>query len=171
MYGYFNRFGNAEAEGVEILKYKISLPYFEGRERMTEFYQRICEQILTFCETELKNFAKEQYDMRADTEVKGRYPEIIYALNGRVTHADVERVFVLIEATLKKYGESERICRRYDAHAWSVEDELLISPKKAARAIIPDGKLPKEVKRAEGIFVSDGRLFSCRGDRICEIES
>ena len=170
MYSYFYKNGKESIEGIEILKYKICLPEFEGRERMTEFYRKIAAGVMTFCEGELKKYAFSQYEEKSGEIGRMGYPQIIYTLNGRVTHCDGEHLFVLIEAMLKRRGERAQICRRYDSHGWTLSDELLMRPKDIALLASGGGNISKDAKRAKNLFISEGRLFSCEGERISEIE-
>ena len=170
MYSYFYKNGKESADGVEILRYKICLPEFEGRERMSCFYREIARSVLSFCEGELKQFAFTQYEERRGERTKAGYPMIIYTLNGRVTYSDGEHIFVLIEAMLKRRGERAQICRRYDAHGWELSSQLLMPPKDVLALAVGERPFPKEAKKAKNLFILDGRLFSCEEEKICEIE-
>ena len=169
MYSYFYKNGKESADGAEILRYKICLPEFEGRERMSRFYGEIASSVLRFCDGELKEFAISQYGERRGEREKTGYPMIIYTLNGRVTYCDGEHIFVLIEAMLKRRGERAQICRRYDCHGWTLSDQLLMPPKDVLALVLGDRPVPKEAKGAKNLFILDGRLFSCEEEKICEI--
>ena len=170
MYSYFYKNGKESADGAEILRYKICLPEFEGRERMSRFYGEIAKSVLSFCEGELKQFALKQYEERHGERGKTGYSMIIYTLNGRVTYCDGDHLFVLVEAMLKRRGERAQICRRYDCHGWTLSDQLLMPPKDILTLAAGERPLPKEAKKAENLFILDGRLFSCEEEKICEIK-
>ena len=170
MYSYFYENGKEDAEGIEILKYKICLPEFEKKERMTKFYREISSGVKAFCDGELKKYALLQYEEKGDQRGKLGYPQIIYTLNGRVTYCDGEHLFVLIEAMLKRRGERAQICRRYDSHGWTLSDELLMRPKDIAELAFGGENIPKDVRKAKNLFISENRLFCCDGERINEIE-
>ena len=170
MYSYFYKNGKESADGKDILRYKICLPEFEGRERMSRFYGEIARSVLSFCEGELKLFALKQYEERRDERGRLGYPMIIYTLNGRVTYCDGEHLFVLIEAVLKRRGERAQICRRYDCHGWTLSSQLLMPPRDVLALAAGDRPFPREAKRAKDLFILDGRLFSCERERISEIE-
>ena len=170
MYSYFYENGKESIGNIEVLKYKICLPEFEGKKRMTGFYREIASGVKKFCEGELKKYALSQYEENGEKTGRLGYPQIIYTLNGRVTHCDGEHLFVLIEAMLKRRGERAQICRRYDSHGWTLSDELLMRPKDIAALFFGRENIPKDIRKAKNLFVSENRLFCCDEERICEIE-
>lgn len=167
MYRYFSRFGKGVNNGAEVLRYKMILPEFEVMARVSEFYRTVADKVEDFCRAELCEYAAKEYSVNESSGERSRFRTLRYLLEGRVTYDDGETVFVSLCASLVKNGA---VTRSYDAHAWSYEDQRLIPPTQAARIFIPKGRLPREVRRADGIYVSEGRMFACRGRELTEIE-
>lgn len=162
------RQGRHTLDSVEVLRYKISLPTFSQQSRISDFYSGIADSIVGYCETELKEISEKKYKESELPNKKFYYRPINYSLDGKITYSDKNVIFVLLTAAAK-IGNEYIGGRVYDAHAWSPVDQLLIPPKQAARLFMPSGKLLREVKSAEGVFVSDGKLFVCNKNSITEI--
>lgn len=170
MYKYFCRFGKCFGDdGVEVMRYSVTLPEFEDMERITGFYRSVADRVVEYCENELKSYAVGEYERSELPKKRLMYKAIRYLLEGRVTHEDGDVVFVRLCASLIKGSEGEN-ARSYDAHAWSVWEQKLLPPMQAARIYIPHGKLPREIRKADGIYLSDGKLFACKGSKISELE-
>ena len=169
MYSYFCLSGRHVIDGVEVMRYRISLPEFTGLERISQFYREISERVVAFCEGELKAYAEGEYG-KADAKTrKFRYPAIAYRLDGSVTYEGEAVIFVRIEATLKRHGDTALMRRAYDAHAWSPTDECLIPSRQAAGIVAPDKKLARRIKSSQSVLYSDGRIFVCDRDSITEL--
>ena len=169
MYRYFCLSGRHTFDGVEIMRYKISVPEFIGHDRISQFYREISERVQSFCEGDLKDHAKAEYERSEITNKKFRYPCLIYKLDGTVTYDGEEIAFVRMEATLKKLGDTSPMCRTYDAHTWSLSDECIIPPKRAASLLVPDKRLLKKIKSPRGVLYSDGKIFLCEKDSLIEL--
>ena len=163
---YFCRVGKSHLDGVEILRYRIKLPEFEDMDHISQFYRSVADTVGEFCESELREYAEREYATVTEAESRLRYRPLRYLLDGSVTCDDGETVFVRLAASLVR---GDVISQCYDAHAWSREGQRMIPPIRVARMLIPKGKLPREVRRADGIYISEGRIYACRGRELTEI--
>ena len=169
MFSYFNQGGRHRAEGVEVLRYRISLPVFPEQTVISNFYEDIFKLVLGYCENELKNYAEGRYTKCDMPKKKFNYPPVFYTLDGKVTYEDSEIIFVKLTAETKQRGFSDLWRKAYDAHAWSLPDELLLPPKQAAAVFLEKKKIPKSLGAEKGFLVENGKYYVCCKDRMEEI--
>ena len=163
---FFN-VGESYADGIVMLRYRISLPSFEGYERINKFYETLTQKASDFCIGELKNYANERFKGCDRSDKRFRYEPLRYYLDGETFSDREDVIFVKLSAVLKK--GSEEISRSYDAHAWDTDDQKLLSPAAVSKLYFPRMRSPVKLRKADGAFVKDGRLFVCRGNSIEEI--
>ena len=170
MLDYFCRSERYCFEGVELLRYKIVLPELRRYPKISEFYRDIFEIVVNYCESALRDKAKEEYDNCEIPRKKFNYPPICYSLDGRITYADDEVIFVRLIAETRKRGIENSVIRACDAHAWSPRDQLLMPPKQAAGLFLKKKDIPKSLKQKNGFFVENGKFYTCGGEGIEEIQ-
>ena len=169
MFSYFSQGGRHRAEGVEVLRYRISLPVFPNQDRISNFYGDILKQVCGYCESELQEYAEKRYALCDIPKKKFNYPPIFYTLDGKVTYEDSEVLFVKLTAQIKQRGFSDLWRTVYDAHAWSLPDELLLPPKQAAAVFLEKKNIPKGLGVEKGFLVENGKYYVCYKDRTEEI--
>lgn len=167
MVEYYSLTQGHSFEGTPILRYKIALPRFTDKARMTEFYGQIYDRVIGYCKDDLCRHSEEKYLQCDIPRKKFDYPPLIYRLEGRVTCIDGDLLFVKLTATVSQRGLSNTVTV-YDAHAWSVSDECLIPPKAAAREYLKVRKAPRQMGK-NGFLVENGKAFICLKDRLVPI--
>ena len=155
-------------EGVELLRYRIALPRISSNDNITDFYQEIFDTTLLFCKGELCKYSEEKYLLCDLPKKKFNYSPIVYRLDGRVTHADGDYLFVKLTASVTQRGSKENI-KTFDAHVWSLPDGRLVPPKMAAREYLQTKKLPRELKGNE-FLIDGGRAYICTPKGLSPLE-
>ncbi len=169
MVTYFNQGGRHKAEGVEILRYRLCLPVFTDKKRISKFYEDISELTLEYCKNELTEYAKKAYTECDIPKKKFNFPPICYSLDGRVTYEDGYTAFVKLIAKTEHRGSPDEYRTAYDAHAWSLSDELLMPPRLAAEGFLGRRDIPRTLRGDTGFLVENGKYYVCFKDRTEEI--
>ena len=146
-------------DGVQVLRYKIALPHFSGRDKISVFYREIYNRALGYCESELCSLSEKKYAECNMPRKKFDYPPLIYRLEGRVTCVEGDLVFVKLTASVSQRGLSDTLTV-YDPHVWSLSEELLLPPKMAAREYMGTGKASKKIGK-NGFLVENGKPYVC----------
>lgn len=168
MIEYFSSSAGHIYEGVEILRYRIVLPRITGNDNITDFYREIFDSTLLFCKGELCKYSEEKYLLCDLPKKRFNYSPIVYRLEGRVTHADSECLFVKLTASVCQRGGSDST-RAYDAHAWSLSDGRLLPPRAAAREYLQAKRLPREIKGKE-FLIDGGKAYICTPTELTPLD-
>ncbi len=115
--------------GTEVLRCRISLPEWDGRERINSFYRQVGEQTYHFCETRLREIAEGAFEESADEKKKFRFPAFSYLLEVQVTETEDEAT-VTLAAQWRQRGMAEPLAIGRDTHIWQLSEEQLVPPKK-----------------------------------------
>ncbi|MBQ8849213.1 MAG: hypothetical protein IJ011_02635 [Clostridia bacterium] len=168
MFEYYSSSRGHIFEGVEVLRYSITLPSFPEAERISLFYRDVFDAVLSYCNTELTAYAEKRYAECELPKKRFTYTPVCYRLDGRVTHDDGELTFVKLTATVgQREPKLESLCA-LDAHAWSLSEQCLLPPRQAARRIMGKGKISREIGK-NGFLAENGKMYVCFPDRLAEI--
>ncbi len=149
--------GIERMEGVEILRWRIELPRWEGLEEISGFYGELEEKTVSFCQGELKKRAKEAYAACEDPKKRFHFSPMVYRLTGKETARERNLLSVSLEITLQ--AGDELLGREILGQIFSESEQLLLSPEQAARAW--DGRRLRAAERRQtgGVLLRDGGLF------------
>ena len=155
--------GCVRVAGVEVLRYRISLPAWEEFAAVTSFYETLGENGRCFCEESLRARAESDFAASEEVQRKFHFPTLRYTLTGRVTYENRERgiASVLLTAELKR-GAGELLRRYVEAHTWELADALLLPPSQALARQVPDARLPRSARHADGVLLDAGSLYWTR---------
>ena len=151
-------------EGVEVLRYRITLPAISDAEEITVFYREIGDAAADFCSTSLTAYAEERYAECELPKKKFVYAPLCYELEGRVTYEDGELIFIMLRACTHQRLPQDSGTSVYDAHAWSLTDKCLLPPRYAARSFLGKRRLPRDIGK-NGFLVDNGIPYICYPDR------
>ena len=120
-----------------------------------------------FEEGEFADRAAEEYISLRSEDPRSIFRPTVYSLVAEVTYFDGETMFVKLTATLSLMhkGLEKRVI---DAHAWSLDDQMLLPPRQAVRRLIPTGRLPLMMGDT-GFIAENGKYFLCRGGELFPI--
>ncbi len=130
--------------GTEVLRCRLSLPEWEGREKINAFYRQVGEHAFRFCETRLRELAEGAFEESADEKKKFRFPPFSYLLEVQVTENGDEATVSLL-AQWRQKGVAEPLAVGRDTHIWQISEEQLVPPRKE--------KKPKKKKEKSGSSV------------------
>ena len=161
---YICRTGCARVLGVEVLTYRISLPKWEKRDKISEFYAQVEARTLSFCETALRRMAERCFDASEDPKKRFHFPAFRYGLEGRVTweDTDTDLVSVCLTAELKQKGDCLESCLQ--AHTWSLSEEVLLPPEQIAERLALQGRFSRKMRKKEHFLVKNRTLLFLDGD-------
>lgn len=138
--------------GVEVLRCRICLEYPDGKNAISEFYQKCAENSYEFVKSTLLPMANEAYENDTDERKRFRFAPFRYQLLGTVT-LDTEYFSQRIDVTFSRKGET--LDSFTDGQVFDVEKELLI-PKRIVIKTLGFGS-DKRIRGAKGILLfSDG---------------
>ena len=159
--------------GTEVLRCRISLPFWEGRDSMSGFYEEMKKEALSFCEGALLSMAESEFAACDDPKKRFSFPSFLYTLEGRVTWEDREREWltVRLEARLSRRGGGALLEQRIDGQAWALPEECLLPPEQLAQVFGLRRLRRGERKESTGVFVDRGALWLCKDGRAYSVEA
>ena len=159
--------GCRKVQGARVFVYSVSIPDFKGLPVISEFYRDVSSLVSQRCEGEFADRAAEEYISLRSEDPRSIFRPTVYSLVAEVTYFDGETMFVKLTATLslRHKGLEKRVI---DAHAWSLDDQMLLPPRQAARRLIPTGRLPLMMGDT-GFIAENGKYFLCRGGELFPI--
>lgn len=163
-YSFF-RSEHLRVQGVEVLSYRISLPFFEG-EKMSGFYREIGEQVGVFCREILFPFAQKEYEESTEPRKRFRHVPYFYTLDGKITGETGSLLSVLMEARWGRKGERELLGRALDAHTWELETRMLLPPRQVAERLSLPRLRRGELRSCRGILLSGDVCLFCDGQEL-----
>ncbi len=149
----FQRNGRACVEGVEVLRWKISLP--THGEKISAFYEEIGERAVRYCEGALRERAEDEFEASEDEQKRFRFPSLTYRLEGRVTYEDETYVSVCLVAELRRRGERSPIGFFEDGQVFEKKNGMLLPPETVVSLFCGTRLLSKERKSARGVLLSE----------------
>ena len=152
-------------DGVEVLRYRITLPAISDAEEITVFYREIGDAAADFCATRLTVYSEKRYAECTVPKKRFVYTPLCYELEGQVTYSDGELMFVRLLASTYQRLPQDGGVSVYDAHAWSLTDRCLLPPRHAARQFLGKRRLPRDIGR-NGFLVDNGTPYICYPDRM-----
>ena len=153
--------------GVRVFGYSIALPDLSAHPRIAAFYEDISALVSERCDSELARLAEDEYLSLCERDRQTAFRPSSYTLVGEVTYFDGEIMIVKLTATVR-YPCKEQSRRIFEVHAWSVDDQLLIPPRRVARRFIPKGRLPSMLGDC-GFLVENGSYYICKGGSLFPI--
>lgn len=165
MWKYRCQNGRICVSGVEVLRYRISLPEWEEFEAVSSVYGEIADRSLSFCETTLRQMAEAEFEASEDPRKKFRFPAFRYRLEGRVTYEDAQMgiASVFLIAEMKRGDRADYVERHAEAHTWNLSEGLLLPPEQVVALRCPTERVPKKLRREDGILIDGESLFLIRG--------
>ena len=135
---------------------------------MSQFYEKIEKEALSFCEGALLSVAQREFEGCDDPKKRFSFPTFLYSLEGRVSYESLERdlLTVRLTATLSRRGEGTPRERNTDGHAWSLSEERMLPPTQVADALGARRLRRRERKGMAGIYVEGGELWLCKDGRV-----
>ena len=104
----------------------VSLPSFEGHERINSFYCRIADACLDYCKGELlRRYESERGE--------GKPWEIRYKLSVSAQRIE-DSAAVTLSVTLSDAFAHKTLAKHYETHLWSLEDDRMIPPQKSKKS-------------------------------------
>ena len=110
----------ATSDGSGRLVCSVSLPSFDGHERINDFYSRIADACLDFCRVELLR--------RYASERQGAAWEIRYRLNVRADTAE-DTATIALAVTLSDSFSHKILAKHDETHLWSLSSDKMIPDK------------------------------------------
>ncbi len=100
----------------------VSLPTFEGHDRINAFYNRIADACIDYCGGELfERYSRERQE--------GTPWEIRYRLMVSAQSAD-DAATVSLAVTLSDAFAHKTLAKHYETHLWSLNEDRMIPAKK-----------------------------------------
>ena len=149
----FQKSGRARVSGIEVLRWKISLP-LRG-ERIAAFYREIGERTAAYCEGALRERAEGELERSEDENKRFFFPTLIYRLEGRVTYEDEEILSVCLVAELRRSGERSPIGFFEDGQVFEKQGELLLPPERVVSRFGGARLSAKEKRAARGVLLTE----------------
>ncbi len=153
----FQKSGRACVTGVEVLRWRISLP--TCGEKIAAFYEEIGARAAGFCEGLLRERAEHEFEASEDENKRFHFPSFSYRLEGRVTYEDEEYLSVCLVAELRRRGERLPLGAFEDGQVWEKKTEALLPPEALASLLCKTPFLRKERKRARSVLLSEKALL------------
>ena len=135
--------GRHVTEGVEVLRWHISLPRAEGAERMSGLYHRMGESLAAFCEGELRERAESDYVRCDDPRKRFRFPAFFYRLESE-TLEEGDLVTVRLRLRFGRRGGREAPYLWESTQRWSLSEDCLIPPRPTKKKAGGDGATEKQ---------------------------
>ena len=154
---FFQKNGRACLAGVEVLRWRISLP--TCGEKIAAFYEEIGARAAGFCEGLLRERAEHEFEASEDENKRFRFPTLSYRLEGRVTYENEEYLSVCLVAELRRRGERSPLGFFEDGQVWEKKTEALLPPDEIAFSHCKMPFLRKERKRARSVLLSEKALL------------
>ena len=139
-------------EGVEVLRCRICLEYPDGKNAISEFYQKSAKNAYEYVKNELLPMSNEAYENDTDERKRFRFVPFKYHLIGTVT-LDGEYFSQRLDARLFRNGET--LDSFTDGQVFDTEREMLVPQNVILRnfGFLRD----KRVKKSESVLLfSDG---------------
>lgn len=149
--------GRACVGGVEVLRWKISLPICDGA--IGRFYEEICARTAAYCEGALRERAEREFEASEDEKKRFSFPAFSYRLEGRVTYEDEEYLSVCLAAELRRRGERSSLAFFEDGHVFEKSLELLLPPSEVVSQLCKTRLSRKERKAARGVLLSEKNVL------------
>lgn len=148
----FQKNGRACVMGVEVLRWRISLPSCD--ETISAFYEEIGTRAVGFCEGALRQRAEREFEESEDEKKRFRFSALSYRLEGRVTYEDETYLSVCLAAELRRRGERSPIGFFEDGHIFEKESGMLLAPEDVVFRFCGERLSAKEKKSARGVLLS-----------------
>ncbi len=168
MLQYVSLGNTARVSGVTVFSYRISIPSWEEKTKMTEFYQKISLEAEEFCQSKLIPLAEGDFSASEDPNKRFRYAPFFYTLSGRVTGEKEGILSVLLEAKWGRRGEKELLGQGFDAHTWEWQEENLLPPAHVTRRLSLQRIRRKDRRRCRGVFLDGETIRLCFSKELKE---
>ena len=160
---FFQKNGRACVEGVEVLRWRISLPMCG--EKIDDFYREIGERVVLYCEGKLREGAEGEFEKSADEKKRFHFPTLSYRLEGKITYEDEMYLSVCLAAELRRRGERSPVAVFEDGQVFEKESGILLSPEEVVHRFCGTRLLSKERKSARGVLLSEKEVLWHDGTR------
>ncbi len=110
--------------GVEVMRYRISLPQFEDLSEINAFYEQIAKRAESFCRERLFARAQSSYDEDPNEKKRFSHRPYRYTLEGQILSDDGAHVTVKLVASLREPdgSQAQHSCQQ----VWERESEMII---------------------------------------------
>lgn len=159
----FQKNGRACVAGVEVLRWRISLP--SCNEKIAAFYEEIGTRAVGFCEGVLRERAEREFEKSEDEKKRFQFPALSYRLEGRATYEDEKYFSVCLAAELRHRGERSPIGSFEDGHVFEKESGMLLAPEDVVFRFCGERLSAKEKKSARGVLLSENGVLWYDGTR------
>lgn len=154
----FQKSGRACVAGVEVLRWRISLP-MRG-EAIAAFYEEIGRRAVAFCERALREHAEQAFALSDNENKRFSFPAFSYRLEGRVTYEDEEVLSVCLTAELRRRGERSCLGFFEQGQVFEKKSGLLLPPEEVVSLFGGTRLSAKEKRSPKGVLLSqDGVLL------------
>ncbi len=96
---------------------------------MNDFYKKIEDRLVVFCEKKLCPWAEKEFERCEDPKKRFHFPAFFYRLETTVVEQEGNNA-VFMRASLGKKGTTELLYQWEQELVWSVEEDCMLPPKK-----------------------------------------
>ncbi|MBQ3000028.1 MAG: hypothetical protein IJD64_06170 [Clostridia bacterium] len=159
----FQKNGRACVVGVEVLRWRISLP--SCNEKIAAFYEKIGTRVVGFCEGVLREKAEREFEASEDEKKRFQFPTLSYRLEGKITYEDETYLSVCLAAELRHRGERSPVGFFEDGQVFEKESGMLLAPEDVVFRFCGERLSAKEKKSARGVLLSENAVLWHDGTR------
>lgn len=118
------RKGGTHAEGVELFRYRIALPFFNDPD-LDSLCKQIAELTESFCQTELAERAQLAWERSDDVQKRFHFPTLLYSLQMTALEQTDDDCSFQVSVALRHRGSATPLQAYTDTLRWNKEIEKL----------------------------------------------
>ena len=155
---YITANGTEREGGVEILRWRIEVPFYEGLSEISSFYEGLLENACEFCKGGMTEKARDAYRSCEDPRKKFRFPPMVYRLiaKERARQGDL----LSVETEISLLAGTDILFRERMGQIFCESEQILLSPQDAL-AQWGGGRSPHRIPRGEigGILLWENKMW------------
>ena len=155
---YITANGTEREGGVEILRWRIEVPFYEGLSEISSFYEGLLENAREFCKGGMTEKARDAYRSCEDPRKKFRFSPMVYRLiaKERARQGDL----LSVETEISLLAGTDILFRERMGQIFCESEQILLSPQDAL-AQWGGGRSPHGIPRGEigGILLWENKMW------------